>query len=46
MRLESVIYVICPGSGGYDAIFVIALQEIAKELKARIADHKLREISI
>jgi phosphomevalonate kinase len=46
MGMESVIYVICPGSGGYDAIFVIGLQRIVKYLKEKIGENNVREVSI
>lgn len=32
MEIEDLLYAICPGSGGYDAIFVLSLKDVEPSL--------------
>jgi phosphomevalonate kinase len=46
LDIQEVLYAICPGSGGYDAIFVMALTDISGRLKQKVGIHGVREIGI
>lgn len=47
IELPEICYAICPGSGGYDAIFILAVKDIFEELlKILDGEHGLRRVEL
>lgn len=44
--IDGTVYAVCPGSGGYDAIFVLAELDITRELELVCAGHGVRKVEV